>query len=224
MSFYFWVSILVISIPLALSFEKKIFYFKKWAYALGAVLIVGPVYVAWDILATSLNDWVFIPQYAGTIKFFNLPIAEVFFFAALSFSCIFIYEAVQYFSKDREVSFNKNAIYSFVILLMVVALFYQNQNYTAISLLFLAGFLFLSASLFPKIVFTKNFFVYLTACYIPFLIFNGILVGTPVVVYNPQAIWGVRIFSIPIESFIYNFTFFGFSLIVYKTLIRKKAS
>ncbi|MDD3375183.1 MAG: lycopene cyclase domain-containing protein [Candidatus Omnitrophica bacterium] len=224
MSFYLWIDIIIVSIPLLLSFEKKIFYFKKWPYVLGSVLIVGPVYIAWDILATDLAHWSFNPQYVGTARIFNLPIPEVLFFVVVPFSCIFIYEVVQYFSKDREIYFNKNIIYAFVFILMGLSLFYENQDYTSISLVFLAGFLFLSVSSFRKIVFRKNFFLYLAICYIPFLIFNGILTSIPVVMYNPKAIWGMRIFSIPIEDFIYNLTFLGFSVVIYKVLIDKKFS
>jgi len=107
---------------------------------------------------------------------------------------------------------------------MAAALFYQNKNYTSISLIFLAAFFFLSVNFFKEIVFTKNFVVCLTIFYAPLLISKGILAGLPVIIYNPQAIWGARILSIPIEDFIYTFTFLGFSVIAYKILIRKKSS
>lgn len=56
----------------------------------------------------------------------------------------------------------------------------------------------------------------MAVCYIPFGIFNGILTGIPVVEYNPQAILGWRLGTIPAEDFIYNFSYLGFVVLAYK--------
>lgn len=41
---------------------------------------------------------------------------------------------------------------------------------------------------------------------IPFLIVNGVLTATPVVLYNPNEITGFRIYTIPIEDTVYALT------------------
>ncbi len=224
MSLYFWIIISIVSIPLLLSFERRISYFKKWPNVFSSIFLVGSFYVAWDMIATWVKDWSFNSAYVGSFKIVNLPIEEVLFFVVVPFSCIFIYEVICYFSKKNDdVEYNKNIIYIFIVFLMALALRFQDQSYTAMSLILLAGFFFLSVNFFKGIVFKKNFFAYILICYAPFLVFNGILTGIPVVSYNSASIWGARILSIPVEDFIYNFTFLGFSLIVYEMMTRRKA-
>jgi len=58
---------------------------------------------------------------------------------------------------------------------------------------------------------------------VAFLVVNGILTGLPIVLYNPHAIWGIRIISIPIEDLLYNIGMLGFYLLSYETIGRRFA-
>jgi len=53
---------------------------------------------------------------------------------------------------------------------------------------------------------SRNFLLMLLASFPLFLLFNYLLTSIPVVLYSPQAIWGVRVLTIPLEDFFYNFT------------------
>jgi lycopene cyclase domain-containing protein len=55
---------------------------------------------------------------------------------------------------------------------------------------------------------------------IAFLIVNGVLTYLPIVEYNPQAIWGIRIVSIPLEDLFYNIGMLGLFLVSYEIVGR----
>ncbi len=50
----------------------------------------------------------------------------------------------------------------------------------------------------------------------PFLLINTVLTALPVVEYNPEAIFGFRVFTIPIEDFFYNYAMLSFYLLFYR--------
>jgi lycopene cyclase domain-containing protein len=52
-------------------------------------------------------------------------------------------------------------------------------------------------------------------CTLLFGIFNHVLTSLPVVSYSPQAITGLRVGTIPVEDFFYNFSLLSFYLIIY---------
>ena len=78
-----------------------------------------------------------------------------------------------------------------------------------------ALFFILAPTLYPKILKMRNFWLYILISFIPFIIFNYLLTSLILVHYNPDAIWGVRITTIPLEDFFYNFSMLSFYLMVY---------
>jgi lycopene cyclase domain-containing protein len=56
---------------------------------------------------------------------------------------------------------------------------------------------------------------------IPFFIVNGLLTSLPVVMYNATSNIGIRIWTIPIEDFIYNFFMLLLIATVYESLKKK---
>lgn len=221
MSIYLFLNILIISIPLILSFEKRVHYIRQWPEVFLSVLVVGSIYVFWDVLATARGHWSFNSAYVGSIKIFNLPLEEILFFITTPFSCLFIYEVVKYFKKDRKIRLTKRAVFFSIYFLLFLSFVFIEQEYTALAFIFSAGFIFLTFKIRPDILSSSIFWQFLGICYIPFFIFNGILTGLPIVLYGSQFITGIRIFTIPIEDFFYNFSYLGFSLLSYKIFLSK---
>ena len=52
-------------------------------------------------------------------------------------------------------------------------------------------------------------------------IVNNVLTSTPIVLYSPDAIWGARVTTIPVEDFLYNFALLSLYLLVYLALKRR---
>jgi lycopene cyclase domain-containing protein len=217
MSLYLWINILSLAGPLLLSFDKKVHFYTHWKTLLPAILIVGSVFVAWDIYFTDIGIWGFNAEYLSGISFFNLPIEEVLFFFTIPYACVFIYEVVKaYFPQFRPVRFSYYFSFIFTLTCFVLAGIYYDNYYTFVALL--------GAGLINWIVyfgFTPRWYPYFIISFliaqVPFLIVNGILTGVateaPVVWYNESEIIGLRIMSIPVEDVFYNF-FMLFAVVI----------
>ncbi len=220
---YLILDFLIILFPLLFSFKWKFKYYKFFKPLAASILIVGGSYILWDILVTARKDWWFNEEYLSGIKIVNLPIEEIMFFIVVPFACIFIYENLVYFVKDKEIKFNKWFYFGLFIVFLIVGLIFYNQDYTILAMFSVALFFLIAAFLYPKILKSRHFWVYLVLSFIPFIIFNYMLTSIPIVEYNPEAIWGgtveqvwhYRFITIPFEDFFYNFSMLSFYLMAY---------
>src|ERR1700743_1441418 len=94
---YFFILAAALIGPLALSFDKKVAFYKNWKHLFPAILLPALFYIIWDIYFTSIDVWSFNKNYITGIRFFNLPIEEVFFFFVVPYCCVFIYECIRYY-------------------------------------------------------------------------------------------------------------------------------
>jgi lycopene cyclase domain-containing protein len=186
-----------------------------------SILIVGLSYIIWDIIVTSRGDWWFNEEFLVGIEILGLPIEEILFFVVVPFACIFIYENLEYFIKEKKIFFNKWLYLSLAGLFIILGLIFYTQEYTILALFSCALFFILAATIYPDILKSRNYWFYIILSFIPFIIFNYLLTSLIVVNYNPDAIWGGngawngRFFTIPIEDFFYNYTMLSFYLMVY---------
>ncbi len=215
MSEYLIINIIIIFIPLLLLFEKKINYYKKLPAVFLSIMVVGIIYIYWDIVATTRGDWSFNETYVIGSKFFGLPFEEILFFITVPFSCIFIYETFAYYIKDSTIKINKTLRLIIISLLIAAAYIYSDQYYTITVLLFTAFFFLISTYCCKSILSSKIYWVFILFTFIPFFIVNYILTSLPVVIYSSSAIWGVRITTIPLEDFFYSFSMLSFHLLLY---------
>ena len=196
--------------PLALSFEKNLRLYRRWKYLLPAILITMLIFVVWDIIFTHMGYWFFNPIYNSGIDINKLPLEEYLFFIVIPYACAFSFYAVQFhFPKFKlNKQWTKVLTFLMVVVSVIMSLLFRNLTYTFVVFLVLPTLLLLSY------YFAREVVQYYLAIYpillIPFFIINGILTGTgieqAVFDYNPQAILGIRVFSIPIEDMFYNFS------------------
>jgi lycopene cyclase domain-containing protein len=154
------------------------------------------------------------------------------FFIVVPYSCIFIYENLEYFLKEKNVPFNKYFYIFIIVILIIGGLIFYHQDYTILALLSCAFFFILALYFTPDILKSRNYWIYIIISMIPFIIFNYSLTSIPIVTYNPNAIWGGdglwngRFITIPLEDFFYNFSMLSFYLMSYryfkKRLIKPK--
>lgn len=215
MSTYLVINICIVLIPLLLSFEKNVRFYTKLKNVFSSVIVVGLIFLIWDSIATKNGDWSFNSEYTGSIKMFGLPLEEILFFITVPYSIILIYESLTYYLKDRTFDLNKNYFLVMFVLFVIAALVNINKNYTATVLIF-CSIIFLFLFFYDKKVYTSRISVLtILISYIPFLVVNYILTSLPIVEYNPDAILGIRITTIPIEDFFYSFAMISGWLIVY---------
>jgi lycopene cyclase domain-containing protein len=202
---YLRLNFYIIIIPLLLSFESRVRYVQLWPAVFVSILTVGTVYVIWDAYVTRRGDWSFDPEYLSRRTLFGLPLEEVMFFGTAPFSCIFIYEAYRYIVPAFSVPFSRILYLVAGLIVIMLAYLFRYQNYTRTVMTVTGGtILFLALAAAPMLS-SGHYWLALLTSFVPFFIFNGYLTAIPIVRYNPNAIIGIRITTIPLEDFFYNF-------------------
>jgi len=221
MSLYSILLLCSIIVPFALSFDKKLQFYKQWKYLIPSILIIAIFYIAFDIYFTKLGVWGFNPRYHSSVVFHKLPLEEWLFFIVIPYASIFLHDSiVLYFHKVR--TSNAMAKYisiSLILISLLLVVFNFEKAYT--TYIFSLLILVLIFSFFDKTNVVNSFYCTFLVILIPFVIVNAILTGSfidePIVWYNNHENLGIRFLTIPIEDFGY-----AFSLILFNLLLRNK--
>lgn len=204
--------------PLALSFDKKVAFFKTWKQVFGAMLLPAFFYVVWDIIFTHKGVWSFNKAYISGIHLYNLPIEEVLFFFVVPYCCVFIYECIRCYFPKLQTNKTTDIIFkSLSLIFFVVAFFNVKKDYTFYTFLFCSMFiLFLIFQRFNQAAFLVSYLIIL----VPFLIVNGFLTAIPVVIYNDAENLGIRIFTIPFEDVFYGMLLVMMNILGFEHLLQ----
>ena len=217
-------SILLLSsvlVPLALSFDKKLQFYKQWKYLLPSMLVIALFYIVFDIYLTKVAVWGFNARYHSSIVLLYLPLEEWLFFIVIPYASIFLHDSiVLYYSKFRLTNtVAKYVRLSLILISLTLVVLHLDKAYT--SYIFSMLILVLLASLFDKTNVTNSFYCTFLVILVPFIGVNAVLTGSlidePVVWYNNSENVGIRFLTIPIEDFGY-----AFSLILFNLLLRDK--
>lgn len=200
---YLLINFLTILFPLALSFDKKVAFHKKWKYLWSGMAITGGVFLFWDIVFTVDGVWSFNPHYTTGISILQLPVEEILFFLTVPFACTFIYACLNYYMK-REMDMRLTRIISNLIIIfsILILIFYHHRLYTRVTFTLLA-FLVIIFQFIYKVRWLNRFYAAFAVALVPFYIINGILTSLPVVIYNNAETVGLRIGTIPVEDHFY---------------------
>jgi len=231
-SLYVLVDLGIVALPLLLSFDARVAFYRRWPSVVPAILLVALPYLAWDAAATHLGHWAFNPAYAGSVRFLGLPPGEILFFIAIPYACLFTYEVLRAYGREREYPLRPRRIAiaaGAVLVLGLGALVAdagqtgQVRAYTAAAVVSVAVFLLAAARFRPDLFASAYARRWMLLVYLAFIVSNSVLTGLPIVTYDADAILGLRVFTIPIEDFVYNFAFLGFTLLAYRTLEDRRA-
>lgn len=208
---------IIVSGPLALSFEKGVHYLSKWKYAFASIFLVLIPFIIWDALVTGRHWW-FNDLYITGIKILGLPLEEWLFFMTVPFAVLFIWE-IMITKTDNPVSPGLSHINLLFLLIIIPAgiLLVDGKEYSAIALLALAASGGLDLLLKTQILARPNTYIYLAIVFLLNLIFNGYLTSRPIVLYDAAYQMNFRIFTIPFEDILY-----GFGLILINTILYEK--
>ena len=213
---YTLIPLAIIAGPLALSFDQKVHFISHIVPVLVATLSIGCLYLLWDIVVVKRGDWAFNDQFVGQARIFNLPIGEILFFLTVPYACLFLYEVgVAYIGRAMVLAWPVWASWVLAGIAIIAVVVYRRQGYTVLALGSMAVFLVAQAMVFPELPGRSDFLFFMGSGLLVFVLFNGIYTALPTIFYNQHAIWGVRVFSIPLEDFFYNIAYLGLSLLVY---------
>jgi lycopene cyclase domain-containing protein len=213
MSLYLWLNILTISIPLLLSFDKKVHFHTHWKFFFPAMLITMAIFISWDVIFTRFGVWGFNEVYHSGRTFLGIPLEEYLFFISVPYATVFTLYVVEYYFTGMRLNEFQVRLVSLILIacLLITAILNMNKAYTAVSFILTAGILGLV--LLTKPVLLRQFYFGYLLILLPFLIMNGILTGSfiedQVVWYNDQENLGIRLGTIPVED-----VFYGMSLIL----------
>ena len=222
MSTYLLINILIIFFPLILSFDKNLKFYKKVPYVLQSIAFISTAYIVWDVIATKRGDWAFSPEHLIGFYILGLPLEEILFFITVPYACIFIFETVSFYVKEKKLNFNKKLSIIPAVLLIILGIIFYDQNYTFTVSIFAAAF-FIGAVLFNEsLLASRNFWITILIGFIPFLIVNYFLTSIPVVTYNETAFSGKRFITIPYEDFLYSFSMISLWILFYELAKEKK--
>jgi lycopene cyclase domain-containing protein len=225
MSLYLKILLFSFIIPFIVSFNSKVNFNKYFLPLIIALLTSAIPFIFWDIYFTYLEVWGFNSEYHSGILVINLPLEEILFFIIIPFCCLFTYFVFKKFEKFN-LRYNHVVLRLFALILFVIGLIFYEKVYTS-SVSLLSALILLNIS-FSKSKWNGYFFsTYIIISLIPFIIVNGILTGCldaniPPVWYNNNEIIGVKILTIPIEDFLYNFVLMYTNFILFEFYCSKK--
>jgi len=218
---YFLILAASLAGPLALSFDKKVAFYKRWKYVFPAMIIPALLYIVWDVYFTKLGVWSFNEEYITGIKLLGLPIEEILFFFIVPYCCVFIYACIR--SYFPNLVNKKSADWFLKILaaaLLIAGVIYFAKHYTSWTFIFTGAFILLLYLFrnFFKSFDAVSFLVSYAICLIPFLVVNGFLTAIPVVIYNDAENLGIRIYTIPFEDAFYGMLLILMNIVLYEKL------
>ncbi len=220
---YLLLNVFTISVPLLRSFEPRIAFYKRWKHLFPALIITGVFFLVWDYFKTRFGVWSFSPTYTIGLRFFGMPLEEYLFFLTVPYACIFIYETADLFIKKELFSSRLNThLRLFALLMSLPSSLFPAHAYTWSVLFILPPVLWLVSHKLNARELQLLILTYLISL-IPMFLVNGLLTGLPVVIYNDAENWGIRLFSIPLEDFLYNFILLSMSIGWYAYFRRKSA-
>jgi lycopene cyclase domain-containing protein len=225
MSLYLKVLLFSFVIPFIYSFNSKIRFNRYFLPLFIALLVSAIPFLLWDIYFTYLGVWGFNSEYHSGILVFDLPLEEILFFFIIPFCFLFTYFVFKKFNKFNLL-YNKVLLRTFSVILLVIGILSYDKAYT-LSVCLLSSIFMLNIS-FSKSKWNGYFLsTYIIISLIPMVIVNGILTGlldqnTPPVWYNNDEFIGVRLLTIPLEDFLYNFVLMYSNYILFEFYCRRK--
>ncbi len=213
---YSLIALAVLAGPFAASFEAKVHFWTHWPAVGLASAITGFLYLFWDSLVVRRGDWKFNPEFTGTFRLFYLPVGEFFFFITVPYACLFLFEVVRaWFSPVVFANVNPISLFAGSLVFVVAAWIVRRLAYTVLAMGSVAIFLSTMALAQPALMGVSTFWIWLALCFVAFVVVDGIYTALPTIWYNPKAIVGLRIGTIPLEDFFYNLSYLGLTLCFY---------
>lgn len=216
---------LSIAYPLAQSFEKRVYMYRKFRYILPGILVTALLYIGWDIWFARAGIWGFNPNYTGDLYLLGLPLEEWLFFLVVPYCCVFLFEVLRLFV--RRFYHPRTARIILMVLLgaaLISLPFIYRRTYTLTAVAFTALMLLLQVLQKSHRTWFSGFLIAYLLSLVPFMAVNGVLTALPVVWYDNAQTLGVRLFTVPLDDFIYLMGMLLCTVNIYQVLLHRYAS
>lgn len=205
--------------PLALSFDKKVSFYRLWPRLWPAITIPALVFIVWDAWFTRVGVWSFSDTYTLGIRMWGLPLEEWLFFLVVPYCSLFVYEVIKtYFPKAATGQWPPVMATALVLFFVLMAVTHTGELYTFWNFTFAAAMLILALTMKWFRPLLGFFLLAWVIGILPKLIVNGILTSLPVVSYNNAENVGIRIGTIPLEDFFYFFLLLLMNVVIFEAM------
>jgi lycopene cyclase domain-containing protein len=226
MSLYAWILLLAFAGPFALSFDRKVAFWRQWLPLAAGIILNGILFIAWDGWFARTGVWGFNPDHVWHFRLNDLPLEEWAFFIVVPYASVFIYACLKaYLPKPPLQQYRQHITLFFLLLTFTLALLNTQKAYTFYNCL-TASLLLCIHYVFLRRPWMGYFWLAYLIHLLPFFLVNGVLTGAvtaePVVWYNNAENLGVRIVTIPLEDTVYALTCLLLPITVMEWLMKKK--
>ena len=213
------------SFPFIFGFLPQLKFHKQWGNVLLANLPVTAFFILWDIYFTQKGVWGFSKAYTTGFQFIGLPWEECLFFLIIPSACTFIYWSLNsVIIKEPFRRIEQSISIVLIIFLLAIGLLNWNHIYTSTATILSALFLTYHILFIPAGYRGRFYLAYIVSC-IPFLLVNGVLTGGftegPVVMYNPDEYFGLRVGTVPVDDFAYSFLMLFANITVFEAISKR---
>jgi lycopene cyclase domain-containing protein len=98
------------------------------------------------------------------------------------------------------------------------------KEYTLLAVVSVVLVLILDLFLKVRIILNKAFWIFWMIMFVIIFVVNGYLTARPVVLYGSEYFSGIRLFTIPIEDFLYGFSLITSNIIIWEYFSRKHSN
>jgi lycopene cyclase domain-containing protein len=100
------------------------------------------------------------------------------------------------------------------------------KEYTLLASFSVVFILILDFVLGTKLIINKRFWIFWAVMFVLIFIVNSYLTWRPIVIYGDSFYLGIRLFTIPVEDFLFGFSLISFNIILweYYNIKRKRIS
>lgn len=215
---YLILDLFTLASTLALSFDKKVAFYKQWFFLFPGILLGMLVFIPWDIAFTINGIWGFNPTYLTGFYLWHLPIEEWLFFIAVPYASVFIYACLEAYFGNPFQKLN-HFIWWFWLGVSILGLALgMGRLYPSITFILLILGLVLHRWIWGTQFMGKLGLMWLVHL-LPFFTVNGVLTSLPIVWYNDKENLGIRLGSVPFEDAFYSLLLL---LIVFGTIFGLK--
>jgi len=212
----------VFLIPLFFALLPRYPFLKHRRQILLSITAVAVPMILWDQLAAHAGHWAFNPQRVVGIYLGDLPLEELLFFIVVPFACLFGYFGFRQHFQPRSFPALRPVILAGAVGLTVYLVLGEPPAYTRIVLLVTVLVVLADQLTGRHLMTTTTYWIAMLVAFAGFLIGNSILTGIPVVTYGPAHHLGIRIGTIPVEDFFYNFVLISANIMIFDRLVYKE--
>lgn len=219
---YLFILIGILGMPLIIALTPKFRFYLNRRLAKTLILTALP-FIFWDWWATKEGHWSFNQLHTLGINFAGLPVEEIAFFFVTPFACLLLYVAADKYLPKTKITLPVWFWSLFMIGTTTALLMAFPKPYSSV-VFCLSGFVIVLIYRHFRAKLPISVLFYFVASFVFFFLFNSILTALPVVSYADWAILNLRIGTIPIEDFWYNFLLISLALIIYSKMSNQVTS